>query len=118
MVAYDVEQPLEEYVLEMATFTEPMTEDLENKEPEVAVTVAKVEEPAPAADGNPTEMTRFVGKQREGGGRYNPSRALVFFSVCLFLPVMGYSGIIVLTRARIMGISFRVCTAVLCRGYL
>lgn len=52
----------------MATFTEPMMEDRENKEPEVAVTVAKVEEPAPAADGNPTEMTRFVWRQRQGGG--------------------------------------------------
>lgn len=46
----------------MATFTEtePMMEDLQNKEPEVAVAVAKVEEVAPAAEGNPTEMTRFV----------------------------------------------------------
>lgn len=73
----------------MATFTEPMMEDLENKEPEVAVTVAKIEESAPAADGNPTEMTRFVWRQKQGGG--GELESCFRFSTCvLFLPVMGY----------------------------
>ena len=73
----------------MATFTEtePMMEDLQNKEPEVAVAVAKVEEPAPAAEGNPTEMTRFVWRWRgDGAGRTQVGAS--GFHKCLFFPAM------------------------------
>lgn len=48
--------------------SDPMLEDSQNKNPQVVATTSKVEEPAPASEGKPTEMTRLVQRRGRGMG--------------------------------------------------